>query len=609
MGLVALLLFGGAGLTHEASPVAQDQTPNNHYVLSPDSMSQSGVPQGETFHFVFDHSTIYPGTFREISVYVPAEYKADKPACVYVGLDGLGFNASTVFDNLIYKHEMPVTIAIGIAPGAVASDRQESNVVANRTDTAQGDDPNPRYNRSFEFDSLNANLAHFILEEVFPEVERRKTASGLRIRLSKDPNDRAAGGASTGGIGAFTLAWERPDAFRRVFTAVGTFVGMRGGDHYAVLIRKTAPKPIRIFMQDGSEDEWMRGPEMGDWWMSNQTIERALEFAGYQVKHVWGGGSHNDAQAQAIFPDAMRWLWKDWPQPITAGESNNTFLQAILLPHEDWQVVAGKYQSVGILAADPMGEVVFRDGAGSKSEVIDIDGQLGSYAPLSMSYEGLAFGPDARAYITDTEHATIVAVTTHGNRSTLARNIRGTALLITSDRTIYVVESETAGTHAGKLWLAKPGGEKILLDASLNQPTSIAISPDGRWLALAEKGSRWGYSYRIQSDGTVQEKQQFFWFEVSDIADDSGAGSSAMDRDGRLYVATRMGVQIFDHNGRVRAILPVPGGEAVGLSFGGRGFDTLFVSCADHKIYRRKLKINGSKPWGAPSHVPNWGPF
>ena len=293
-------------------------------------MSQSGVPKGEIFEFIVDHSQIYPGTSRKITVYVPAEYKADKPACVYVGLDGLGFDVSTVFDNLIYKHEMPVTIAIGVAPGAVVSGSRQSDVVTNRAEGAGNEDPDPRFNRSFEFDSLSVNLARFILEEILPEVERRKTAGGLPIRLSKDPNDRAAGGASTGGIGAFTLAWEQPYAFRRVFTAIGTFVGMRGGDRYAVLIRKTEAKPIRIFMQDGSSDEWMRGPEMGDWWMSNQTIERALEFAGYQVKYVWGNGTHNGAHAEAVFPDAMRWLWKDWPQAVAPGESQNTFLHAIL---------------------------------------------------------------------------------------------------------------------------------------------------------------------------------------------------------------------------------------------------------------------------------------
>ena len=147
-------------------------------------------------------------------VYVPAEYRGDKPACVYVGLDGLGFNAAIVFDNLIAQHAMPVTIGVGISSGTVASASPPDN---------------PRFDRSLEFDSRNDRLARFLLEEVLPEVERRPAPDGHRIKLSADPNDRAIGGGSTGAIAAFTVAWERPDAFRRVFSAIGTYVGMRGG--------------------------------------------------------------------------------------------------------------------------------------------------------------------------------------------------------------------------------------------------------------------------------------------------------------------------------------------------------------------------------------------
>jgi enterochelin esterase-like enzyme len=256
------------------------------YVLTPESKPQPGVPKGKRFEFALESSSIFPGTTREISVYIPAEYTAEQPACVYVALDAFG-EAPVVFDNLIYQHAMPVTIAIGIASGEVRSDQAPED---------------PRFNRSFEFDGLNGNLARFLLDEVFPEVERRKTPDGLPIRLSHDSNDRAAGGISTGGIGSFTLAWERPDAFRRVFTGSGTFVGMRGGDRYPVLVRKTEPKPIRVFMQDGSHDDLPDFlDEVGDWWIGNQALERALEFAGYQVNHVWGEGAAVASKAVSCF--------------------------------------------------------------------------------------------------------------------------------------------------------------------------------------------------------------------------------------------------------------------------------------------------------------------
>jgi sugar lactone lactonase YvrE/enterochelin esterase-like enzyme len=612
--ITLVLLACGMTFAQQASTGSKLPSPDDQYVPGPDSQPQPGVPKGKIFEFTFDHSKVFPGTTRKISVYVPAEYRAGKPACVYVGLDALAFEAPTVFDNLIYKHEMPVTIAIGVAPGVVDSASQyiakvvpksagPSNEKASGLWSPQTQDA--RFNRSFEFDGLNSNLARFLLDEVLPEVERHKTLDGLPILLSRDPNDHAVGGGSTGGIAAFTLAWERPDAFRRVFTAIGTFVGMRGGDRYPVLVRKTEPKPIRIFMQDGSNDEWMGGPEIGDWWMSNQTMQRALEFAGYQVKHVWGEGTHNGNHPTAIFPDAMRWLWKDWPQPVQAGQSQNTFINAILRPEDGWQVVQGDYQSAAVLAADQYGQIVFQDITGGKSWKIASDGHLSPYDVIKKPYVGMAFGPDGRVYVADAVTAKIVAYTRDGKSSTIAKNIRGLNLIVTNGGTIYVTEPGSGDERSGKVWLIKSTGERSLLDTGLNHPSGIALSPDGLWLAVAENKTHWGYSYRVRADGTVEDKQQFYWFHVPDEADDSGAGAWSMDREGRLYAATRMGVQVFDRDGRVRAILPVPGGEVTSISFGGPDFDTLYVTCVDRKVYKRILKVPGVPDWAAPIELPS----
>jgi sugar lactone lactonase YvrE/enterochelin esterase-like enzyme len=564
------------------------------YVPGPDSLPHPDVPKGKVFEFDFNQSRIFPGTTRKIFVYVPAQYRGDKPACVYVGLDGFAFEAPIVFDNLIHKREMPITIGIGITSGTVESTRQGEN---------------PRYNRSMEFDGLNDKLARFILEEVLPEVESRKTPDGLPILLSKNPNDRAAGGASTGGIGSFTLAWERPDAFRRVFTAIGTFVGMRGGDRYPVLVRKTEPKPIRIFMQDGSNDG-LPGflDEVGDWWMGNQTMQRALQFSGYQVEYVWGIGPHSVKHGTEIFPQAMRWLWKDWPEPVTAGESKNTFLNGILRTGEDWQVVPGNYRGAGALAANSRGEIVFQDPVSEKNWTISGDGQQREYSGIARKYTGLAFGPDGRAYVADATHSRVVVYSSDGKSSTLATNIPAQDVILAQGGSLYVTAWHGDSKPSGDVWLIKPNGEKTRVDSGLNHPSAIALSPDGLWLAVAEKESHWGYSYRIQTDGSLRDKQQFYWFHVPDEADDSGASAWAMDRDGRLYAATRMGVQIFDRNGRVRAILPVPGGEAVGLAFGGDSFDTLYVSNADGKVYRRKLKAPGAPTWATPIKLPQFSP-
>jgi sugar lactone lactonase YvrE/enterochelin esterase-like enzyme len=550
-----------------ASAAANLLPSNDNYEVGPDSKPQPGVPKGKTFSFEFAGSKIYPGTSRSVTVYVPAQYTGDKPACVYVGLDDLGFGVPIVFDNLIHKREMPVTIAVGVASGTVAAAIEKED---------------PRFNRSVEFDSLNDSLARCIVEEILPEVERRLTPDGLPIKLSRDPSDRCAGGGSTGGIGAFTLAWERPDLFRRVFSAIGTFVGMRGGDRYPVLVRKTEPKPIRVFMQDGSNDEWMGGPEVGDWWMGNQTLQRALEFSGYEEAHVWGTGPHSGRHAAAIFPDAMRFLWKDWPKPVLAqtAKTQNVVLQAILDPEATWQIVSDAGAACDHLAVNPQGEIFSHDTAEKRTRKLGTDGRI-SDEPAIAEGKAFAFAADGRVVTVDGINATCMMATSNGN--------------------VYATDAD-----AGKAWLIRADGTKTLLDEGLKHPTGIALSPDGLWLTVMESCTHWGYSYSVKPDGTVELKQQFYWAHVPDSADDSGAGSMCMDRDGRPYVATHMGVQVFDRNGRSRGILTMPAGEATSVCFGGAKFDTLFV-ISGGKLYQRHMKTVGRPPFSAPIKLPAWG--
>jgi enterochelin esterase-like enzyme len=566
IALIGLAAFFLSAETPGAQP-ALDANDLDNYQPGPDSKPKAGVPTGETLSFPLTDSKIFPGTSRTITVYVPAEYTGDKPACVYVGLDGLSFEAPVVFDNLIFQHEMPVTIAIGVSSGNVDS---------------ANDGENPRFNRSFEFDGLNDALARCLTDEIFPAVERHSTKSGLPLRLSRDPNDHCAGGASTGGIGAFTLAWERPDLFRRVFTAIGTFVDMRGGDCYPVLVRETEPKPIRVFQQDGSHDEWMGGPEVGDWWMGNQYLDRALEFAGYDHQHVWGTGPHGTKQATAIFPDAMRYLWKDWPKPVRANTAatQNVILRSVLDPESDWQSVNGAARVGGHLAASPLGDVYFVDRTENRARKLDHQGTINDADGVPVE-RAFIFGADAR----------VLAPT----------NIIATGLTITSRGNIYATDAA-----AGQVWLLRPDGSQVSLDGGLQGPTGIVLSPDNLWLAVMESRTHWGYSYRVKPDGTVDSKQRFYRAHVPDWADDSGAGDACMDREGHLYVATRMGVQIFDRNGRSRGILPLPAGEATGVCFGGTRFDTLFVVSGE-RLFQRHMKAVGAPAFADPIKLPPWG--
>ncbi len=557
----------------------------DNYVPGPDSKPQPGVPKGEILKFSFNRSQIFPGTTRDYWIYVPAQYTPDTPACVYVGQDGIRFEAPTVFDNLIAKKEMPVTIGIFVTPGVVPA--------ANRSAALD------RYNRSYEYDGLGDNYARFLLEELLPDVETKKASDGRPIRLSHNGNDRAIGGGSSGAICAFTAAWERPDAFSRVFSAIGTYVGLRGGDRYPILIRKTEPKPIRIFLQDGSNDQNKYG---GDWWMSNQTMERALVFAGYEVNHAWGDGGHTGKQATAIFPDAMRWLWKDWPQPVKNGPTGNAMLNDILLPGEGWQLVGDGYKSTEGAAVNAKGEVFFNDQREGKTYKIGLDGQVSLFNNDSKKANGQAFDPAGRLYSVSMKDPRVLRYEADGRVTVLAEGIAGNDIVIAHNGNLYFTNPPAdLSNEPSKVWLIRSNGEKLVVDTGAVRYTNgITLSPDQSLLYVADYRSHWVYSYVIQPDGTLTDKQRYYSLHVAETDDQSSADGIRVDRDGRLYVATRLGIQVCDQAGRVNAIIPTPNHRISNLVFGGANFDTLFATCGD-KVFKRKLKVRGVSGWDEPN--------
>lgn len=304
---------------------AQELVHNASYPADPAFVPVADSLKGAIIDGTFEDSKIYPETRRNFKVYIPHGYDASKEACLLVCMDGILFNATTVMDNLIRTGEMPLTIGVFVQPGI----------------TYDADGEVVRYNRSNEFDRTDGTFARFLETEILPMVESLKTPDGLPIRISHNPADRAITGASSSGIAAFTAAWERPDLFSRVFSCVGTYVSMRGGHDYPALIRKTEPKAIRIFLQDGMKDAW--NPLFGEWWEQNLLMESALDFAGYEEIAHWDRGGHSIYHGTRMFPDAMRWLWKGWPAPVVAGESRNDMLQTILGKgkerEEDWKLV------------------------------------------------------------------------------------------------------------------------------------------------------------------------------------------------------------------------------------------------------------------------------
>lgn len=300
--MLALVLLGGIA---QVPVQAQAPSPDSFYKIGPDSMEQDGVPRGK---IVGPHTLpcqVYPGTAHTYWVYVPAQYDPKSPAALMVWNDGQAFKnekgdlrAQNVMDNLIHRREIPVMLGVFINPGK-------------RPDQPE---PNPKEwgdrttNRPTEYNTPDDKYARIICDELLPELQKT-------YNLSKDPEMRGIGGASSGAIAAFMVAWERPSEFRKVVSLIGSFTNLRGGHVYPERVLAAEKKPIRVMFQDGRNDNRAlkgdRYDEQRDWFKQNVRLVDALTKKGYDVHYVWGVGSHSPRHGGAILPDMMRWTWRD----------------------------------------------------------------------------------------------------------------------------------------------------------------------------------------------------------------------------------------------------------------------------------------------------------
>ena len=534
----------------------------DHYrvAFDPATVRNEEVAAGEVLKRSFNTSEIYPMTSRDYWIYIPAEYDASKPACLFVCLDGITYNAPTVFDNLIATGQMPVTIGVFVSPGVVRD--ADGGVI--------------RYNRSNEFDRTDGTFARFLIEELLPEVERQTASDGRPIRLSTDPNDCAIAGSSSGGICAFSAAWARPDRFARVFSAVGTYVSMRGGNEYQAVIRKTEPKRLRIFLQDGLYDVW--NGIFGDWYEANILVESALNFSGYEVAHAWGRGGHSNAHADRIFPDVMRWLWKGWPRSIQVGRSQNDMLATILPEEGDWSRIEGANVADKLFVYGD--KIVFADG----DKVCDTEGDT----QLRLKANERLIGADAEGlYLSNVKNDIIRVVA--GRRVKIASAQSKVEQLIATDNLNRYFMCENS------LLKVDPKGEVTVVNDGLKCGSALAIYPNHRLLICNEPNTRWLLSYVLDEQGEPMAGQRFYWLHNTTGDDSQQVGQMTFDENGNLYVATSMGVQVCDQNGRVRAILPLPDSAPIrSLAFVGT---KLYVVNERGEIYVRELKVSGAQPW------------
>ena len=540
IGLFCALIFSCTLFAQQAYNIAAP--------YDPATVKVAEDQRGEVIKFVMNESLRYPGTEREVLVYVPQQYRDTAPACLLVCMDGILYDATTVLDNLIASGEMPITIGVFINPGVVYD--EDRNVV--------------RYNRCKEFDSTDDNWAQFIEQEVLPQVRALKTKDGQAINISSDPNDCAITGASSGGIAAFTAAWNRPDMFSRVYTTVGTFVAMRGGHEYPAIVRKTEPKPLRIYMQDGWYDVW--NPIFGEWFEYNLLMESAFNFAGYEAFHHWNRGNHSIKYGTLAFPDAMRWLWKGYPARVNKGTSNNGMLQAILDPAYDWVALPTANTVDGDIYPAADGKIVFA--SGNKVCQLDADGQLQVVSTLKSGERLMGEGLSLRSN------------TLYKNGQKVAEGLRACQAV-----------QELAGGKYVALCDASVKSNDIV--SVLSEGTrALAVAPDYRFCVSVQENTHHLISTIMDKKGHMLYSEPFYFLHDLSNGTLASAGNMAFDTQGNLYVATPMGVQVADHNGRVRAILSLPAGGVDALAFSGQ---YLYVRCGQ-KLYVRKMKAIGHNP-------------
>ena len=559
----------------------------DNFVESPQHRENPNVPHGTVTKMPAWESKIFPDTTCDWAVYVPAQYKPESPAAVMVFFDGLKYanlkgqwRVPIVFDNLIASGEMPVTIAIFVEPGHGKSGEK------------------PPSNRSFEYDSLGDRNAKFLLEEILPEVEKT-------YKLSHDPEMRALCGSSSGGIASFTVAWEHPEEFRKVLSTIGSFTNIRGGNAYPSLIRKTEHKPIRVYQQDSSGD---LDNEFGNWPLANKQMNAALKYMGYDCRFDFVEGyGHNANYGGSVFPEALKWLWhKETPKPeiITKGDlGGDMTLHRLLIDGEDWKLVADGLNFADGPCTDADGNFYFSDLKAPAIYKIAVDGTKTKL--IDDLGSGLKWAPDGKLYACQPAKKRVVSIEiANGKVETVAEDMEPNDLVVTHTGDIYVTET---GKHQVTRVAAKTH-EKSAADVGITGPNGITLSPDQGTLAVSDYAGENVWTFRIEPDGKltakapymtmrrpIDPKGEFKRHEPPPYKEAAGGDGMTMDILGRYYVASALGVQVFDPTGRLCGVLPKPQPDKplTSVALSGPNREYLYITNGD-KVYRRKVQASGA---------------
>jgi len=563
---------------------------------TPDHEPRPGVPTGTVLPQAAWSSQVFPGTTRDWWLYVPAQYQPDGTAALMIFQDGSNYlrptgpwRAPVVLDNLIARGEMPVTLALFINPGH---------------DPAKGAPKRPGSpsNRSLEYNSLGDRYARFLLEEILPAVAKTHP-------FSADPERRALVGSSSGGIAAFTAAWERPDQFRKVLSTIGSFVHLAGGDAYPSLIRKTERKPLRVYLEDASGD--LDNP-YGNWPLANQQMHAALRYMGYDVRFDYAEGyGHNADHGGSLFPEALRWLWRaetHRPEIVTKGDLASDFtLHRLLVEGEGWTKVVDGLAFADAPCTDAAGNFYYSDMRPPAAGVYRLapDGTRTRLSEEGVS--GMKFGPDGRLYACQGAKRRLIAITpATGAVEVLTEDVQPNDLAVTRRGHIFFTETGKKQVT----FLDPRTREKRPADTGLANPNGITLSPRHDTLAVSEAGGEHVQVWRVQADGTldarapymtlrrpIDPKGEFKFNQPPPYRKASGGDGMTSDTAGRWYVASPVGVQVFDPTGRLCGVLtkPQPDQPLTSCTLSGPGLGYLYVTNGN-AIFRRKVQATGNPP-------------
>ena len=561
-----------AGSTVKDAPVAAETK-----TYEPPAIKPEDILPGEIKKFTYAESKIFPGTTREVNVFIPKQYDGSKPACVYVKTDGYNPKEKEFMERMIATKEIPVTIGVFVRPGEVPAPMKGTL---------------GRRNRDLEYDGVNDDNVRFLVDELLPYVSKE-----LNLKLSTDGNDRCMSGGSSGGIAAFVAAWNRPDAFSRVYAASGSFVAFRGGHEFPTMVRKFEAKPIRGYFTTATHD--MENCA-GDWFLLDQEMDKALKFSGYDYQFRIIDGRHV-AGYMDNWQEAMAYLWKGWPERVKAGPSAPR-AQDVLVPGEGWQLAGQGYGRIKGAACNAAGEVYFSDHRDEKIFRINLDGKANLFVPNTNYEGGITVAADGKVFTVSEETGVVMSYDASGKGSKILDGIPGHSIVAMPDGGLYVAGFGHEGddkvvTHLSSgVWYVK-NGKKTWVDSGFKHAAGITYRPDQWLLCVADGLSKWGYSYQINADGTLTNKERYFSWHVADWDDDAGAEELCYAQEGQMFAATRTGVQISADDGPTQVILPLPDNSRVtAVCLGGKDLDTLYAFSGD-KIWKRKVKVHATGAW------------